>query len=154
MRIAIGSDHGGFSLKEEISRFVQELGYEVLDFGTDSSDSVDYPDFVELVGKAIQTGQADRGILFCGSGIGVCITANKMKGLYAAICHDIYSANQGVEHDDMNVLCLGGRVIGPDLAKALVKKYLESRFIGNDPGESRHLNRVAKMKKIEEKGIN
>jgi len=154
MRIAIGSDHGGFSLKEEISKFVQELGYEVLDFGTDSSDSVDYPDFVELVGKAIQTGQADRGILFCGSGIGVCITANKMKGLYAAICHDTYSANQGVEHDDMNVLCLGGRVIGPDLAKVLVKEYLESRFIGNDPGESRHLKRVAKMKKIEEKGIN
>ncbi len=154
MRIAIGSDHGGFSLKEEISKFVQELGYEVLDFGTDSSDSVDYPDFVELVGKSIQTGQADRGILFCGSGIGVCITANKMKGLYAAICHDAYSANQGVEHDDMNVLCLGGRVIGPDLAKVLVKEYLESRFIGNDPGESRHLKRVAKMKKIEEKGIN
>ncbi len=152
MRIAICSDHAGFELKRTLVGYLEELDHDVLDFGTDSIASVDYPDFVELLGNSIQNGAAERGIVVCGSGIGGCITANKIKGVYASICHDLYSARQGVEHDDMNVLCLGGRIIDEDLAKELVWNFLDARFVGNDPGEERHLRRTAKIKIIEEKG--
>jgi ribose 5-phosphate isomerase B len=149
MRIAIGADHGGFVLKEHLKEYLQELGIEVLDLGTDSLDPVDYPDITALVGKAIQEGEAGRGILVCGSGVGVCIAANKMKGIYAGICHDGYSAKQGVEHDGMNVLCLGGRVVGDQLARHLVDQFLEGEFQGERPGGERFSRRSEKVKKIE-----
>lgn len=153
MRIAIGADHGGFALKQNLVIFLKERGYEVLDLGTDSLDSVDYPDFALEVGKAIQTKEADRGILLCGSGVGVCITANKMKGIYAGLCHDSYSAKQGVEHDGMNVLCLGGRIIGDELARLLVVSFLEAEYLGEGPGGERFARRVTKIKKIEDQGL-
>ena len=151
MRVAIGTDHGGFPLKKSVMQAVREAGHSVLDFGTDSPDSVDYPDFAQQVGRAIQKGEADRGILLCGSGIGICIAANKMKGIYAAICHNTYAARQGVEHDDINVLCLGGRVIGPSLVKELIPAFLNAEFSGHQPGEERHLRRVSKVRDIEKK---
>ncbi len=154
MRIAISTDHGGIELKKVLVEYIQSLGYDLVDFGTDSEESVDYPDYTVKVGKAIQNKEAEKGIVICGSGVGVCITANKMKGVYAAICHDTYSAAQGVEHDSMNVLCLGGRIIGTELAKSLVKAFLEARFIGHDPGNERHLRRVTKVRKIEEEEMN
>lgn len=150
MRIVISADHGGFALKQELVPYLASLGYEVADLGTESGDSVDYPDFAYKVGLAIQSGEADRGIVICGSGVGACIAANKMKGIYAAICHDVYSAGQGVEHDNMNVLCLGGRIVGDELAKLLAKTFLEARYTGNDPGKERHLRRVKKIIQIEE----
>jgi len=153
MRIAIGSDHGGFELKQVLVEYIQELGYELVDYGTDSEESVDYPDFVLEVGKSIQEKEVEKGILVCGSGVGVCITANKMKGVYAATCHDSYSASQGVEHDNMNVLCLGGRIVGSELGKVLVKAFLEASFSGSDPGNERHLRRVTKVRKIEEEEL-
>jgi ribose 5-phosphate isomerase B len=113
---------------------------------------VDFPDFSEKVGRAIQNGEAERGILVCGSGIGACIAANKMKGVYASICHDTYSAAQGVLHDDMNVLCLGGRVIGPELAVSLVKAFLGAGYLGNQAGGERLSRRVAKIHRLEEAG--
>ena len=152
MRIAIGADHGGFALKGNLLAYLKEKGVEILDFGTNNLDSVDYPDIAELVGKAIQDRKADRGILICGSGVGVCITANKMKGIYACVCHDGYSAKQGVEHDGMNVLCIGGRVIGDELARHLVSNFLEGEFLGDFPHGERFARRVNKMKEIEIKG--
>ena len=152
MRIAIGADHGGFVLKQNLLEHLSEKGFEVLDFGTDSSDSVDYPDIAELVGKAIQEGNADRGILVCGSGVGMCISANKMKGIYAGMCHDAYSARQGVEHDGMNVLCLGGRVIGDELAYLLVNNFLNGEYLGDLPTGERFARRFNKTKAIENKG--
>ena len=131
MKIAIGFDHAGFPLKQTVLDSIRAAGHEPIDMGTNSADSVDYPDFAEKVGRAIQNGSAERGILVCGSGIGACIAANKMKGVYASICHDTYSAAQGVSHDDMNVLCLGGRVIGPELAKALISAFLNAEYQGN-----------------------
>lgn len=152
MRIAIGADHGGYALKENLLVYLREEGFEVLDFGTDSLSSVDYPDFAELVGKAIQEKKADRGILICGSGVGVCIAANKMKGIYAGICHDCYSASQGVEHDGMNLLCLGSRVIGEELARLLVRDFLEAVYLGDQPLGERFARRVEKVKRIESQG--
>jgi ribose 5-phosphate isomerase B len=149
MIVAIASDHGGFPLKNMIISAVREAGHEVLDQGTDSSAPVDYPDYVEKVGSIIQSGKAQRAILLCGSGVGACIAANKMRGIYAGLCHDTYSAHQGVEHDDMNVLCLGARVIGEELAREIVRSFLSARFIGNDSGEERHSRRVAKIRKLE-----
>jgi ribose 5-phosphate isomerase B len=153
MRIAIGTDHAGYPIKEAVLKAVQQAGHQVIDLGTDSEISVDYPDYAEKVGNAIQSGDADRGILLCGSGIGACIAANKMVGVYAGICHDVYSAKQGVEHDGMNVLCLGGRIVDPDLAGLLVLEFLGAAFIGNDPGEERHKRRTEKTKRIEKGGI-
>jgi len=153
MRIAVGTDHAGYPLKKVIMQAVRNAGHEVLDLGTFSEDSVDYPDYTEKVGRAVQEGDADRGIVLCGSGVGACIAANKMVGIYAAICHNVYSARQGVEHDDMNVLCLGSRVIGPEVAKELVPAFLQAEFTGNQPGEERHQRRVQKVRKLEEKGI-
>jgi ribose 5-phosphate isomerase B len=153
MRIAIGTDHAGFPIKDAVIKAVQRSGHEVIDLGTDSEQSVDYPDYAEKVGKTIQSGKADRGIVLCGSGIGACIAANKMVGIYAGICHDVYSARQGVEHDDMNVLCLGGRVVDPEFVEVLVGEFLAAEYIGDDPGEERHKKRTEKIKRIEKGGI-
>lgn len=149
MKIAVGCDHAGFGLKSTIVAAVQAAGHEVLDMGTDSASSVDYPDFAAKVGAEINAGRAERGILLCGSGVGICIAANKIKGVYAATCHDTYSAHQGVEHDAMNVLCLGAKVVGTEPVKEIVNAFLSARFIGNDPGEDRHNRRVGKVRSIE-----
>lgn len=149
MKIAIACDHGGFPLKQTVIDIVLAAGHEPVDLGTDSMESVDYPDFAEKLGRVIQAGDAQRGILLCGSGVGANIAANKMKGVYAGICHETYSAHQGVEHDDMNVLCLGTRIIGPEPAKEIVAAFLKARFLGNDPGEERHARRVNKVRRLE-----
>ncbi len=152
MKVAIACDHAGFPLKEVVIQAVRAAGHEPLDLGTHSPDPVDFPDVTVRLGRAIQSGQAERGVLLCGSGIGACIAANKMKGVWAAICHDTYSAAQGVEHDRMNVLCLGGRVIGPELAAVLVKAFLGARYLGEQPGGERYARRVAKIEQIEASG--
>ena len=150
MKVAFGCDHAGFPLKETVLDAVRAAGHEPIDFGTFSAESVDFPDFTIKVGNAIQKGEAERGILLCGSGVGACIAANKMKGIYASVCHDTYSAAQGVMHDAMNVLCLGPRVIGPELATELVSAFLNARYLGNDVGGERLARRVGKIKKLEE----
>ena len=145
MKVVVACDHAGFGLKETVIKTIIEAGHIAIDLGTNSLDSVDFPDFAEKGGLAIQKGEADRGVFICGSGIGVCITANKMKGIYASVCHDTYSAHQGVEHDDMNVICLGGKIIGTELAKELVKSFLSARF--NE--KENQVRRVNKIKKVE-----
>jgi RpiB/LacA/LacB family sugar-phosphate isomerase len=145
MRIAIASDHAGFPLKAELVTFVRELKHEAIDLGCHGTEPVDYPVYAEAVGLAIQKGQADRGILVCGSGVGASVAANKMRGIRCAVCHDVYSAHQGVEHDDMNVLALGARIIGSMLARDLVHAFLDARFTG----EERHRRRLAEVKDIE-----
>jgi ribose 5-phosphate isomerase B len=152
MRVVVGFDHAGFPLKQMVLDAVRNAGHEPIDVGTNSAEPVDFPDYAEKVGRAIQSGEAERGILCCGSGIGACIAANKMKGVYASICHDTYSAAQGVMHDDMNVLCLGGRVIGPEMVKQLVPAFLNARFLGNDAGGERLARRVNKIHTLEERG--
>jgi RpiB/LacA/LacB family sugar-phosphate isomerase len=148
MRIAVACDHGGFSLKSMIIETIRAQGLEPIDLGTFSQDSEDdYPDFVEKAGLAIQNKQADRAIIVCGSGVGACIAANKMKGLYASICHDTYSAHQGVEHDDMNVLCMGARIIGVELAREIVIAFLQAVFSNGE----RHVRRVQKTRLLERK---
>jgi len=147
MRIAIGSDHAGYELKQRLIPVVSAAGHTVLDVGTNSTDPVDYPDFAEAVGKAILENRADRGILICGSGVGASVAANKLVGIRAAVCHDTYSAHQGMEHDDMNVLVLGSRVIGPALAEDLVRAYLSANFTH----EERHERRLGKVKALEQK---
>jgi ribose 5-phosphate isomerase B len=149
MKIAVGSDHGGFPLKGVVIESVEAAGHEVIDVGSFSADVVDFPDFTKKVGEKIQSGEAERGILICGSGIGAAIAANKMKGIYASICHDTYSAAQGVMHDAMNVLCLGGRVIGPELVKVLVPAFLNAQYLGDKKGGERFAKRVAKIKALE-----
>lgn len=149
MKIAVGFDHAGFPLKETVLKAVEAAGHEPIDMGTNSAEPMDFPDITEKVGRAVQTGEAERGILVCGSGVGACIAANKMKGVYASICHDTYSAAQGVLHDDMNLLCLGGRVIGPELARALIPAFLNAKYLGNDPGGERLARRVNKIHKME-----
>ena len=149
MRIVIASDHAGFQLKNTVLETVEKLGHEVVDLGSFNEDPIDFPDITVPLGREIQAGRADRGILVCGSGIGACITANKMRGIFASICHDTYSARQGVEHDDMNVLCLGGRVIGPALAGEIVKAFLGAEF----SSEERHRRRVNKIRSLEKTGI-
>ncbi len=146
MTIVIGSDHAGFQLKGSVVTFLKFLGHTVLDIGAfQENEGDDYPDFAELVGKAIIDGKAERGILICGSGVGVSVAANKMIGIRAAVCHDSYSAHQGVEHDNMNVLVLGSRIIGEKLAEDLVENYLKARF----SNEERHLRRLAKVHAME-----
>lgn len=152
MKVVVGFDHAGFPLKQVVLDAVLKAGHEPIDVGTDSADPVDFPDYSEKVGRAIQSGEAERGILCCGSGVGACIAANKMKGVYACICHDTYSAAQGVMHDDMNVLCLGGRVIGPELARVLIDAFLHAHYIGNDPGGERLARRVGKIHILENVG--
>jgi ribose 5-phosphate isomerase B len=152
MKIAVGFDHAGFPLKEIVLDAIREAGHDPIDLGTDSAEPVDFPDYSEKVGRALQQGEAERGVLVCGSGVGACIAANKLKGVFASICHDAYSAAQGVRHDDMNLLCLGARVIGPELARTLVEAFLEAHYIGNDLGGERLERRVAKIRKLEEAG--
>ena len=149
MKIAVACDHAGFPLKEMVLQTVRKDGHEAIDLGTDSSDPVDYPDFAEKLARFVLSGQAERGILMCGSGVGASIAANKFKGIYAAICHDTYSAHQGVEHDNMNVLCIGPRVIGKGLAEDIIAAFLHAHFIGNEHGQERHARRVAKVKLLE-----
>ncbi len=145
-QILIASDHAGFELKEEIRRYGDGLGHDMLNLGAFNTEPSDYPDFAELVGKALRAKNADRGILICGSGVGVCVAANKMPGIRAGICHDTYSAHQGVEHDDMNVLVLGARIIGSALAYEVVAAYLNAKFQSN---EERFMRRFNKVKAIE-----
>jgi ribose 5-phosphate isomerase B len=149
MKIAIATDHAGFPLKQIVIQTVHESGNEPIDLGSADATPSDYPDHAAKVGQVILEGEAERGILLCGSGVGACIAANKIKGIYASVCHDTYSAAQAVEHDNMNVLCLGARVIGPEIAREIILAFLASRFIGNDPGQERHARRVAKTKKLE-----
>jgi ribose 5-phosphate isomerase B len=150
MKVAIGTDHAGFPLKQTVIEAVRAAGHEPVDLGTHSTEAVDYPDYAVKVGQAILDGEAERGIMLCGSAVGANIAANKMRGIYAGICHDTYSAHQGVEHDDMNLLCLGARIIGPEPAKEIVAAFLRARFVGDDPGEERHKRRVGKVRKLEE----
>ncbi|MEO8800257.1 MAG: ribose 5-phosphate isomerase B [Polyangiaceae bacterium] len=146
MKVAIGGDHAGFDLKRLLAAEIAAKGYEVIDFGTDTgSVPSDYPDFAKLVGEAVMRGEADRGVLVCGSGVGVSVAVNKIFGVRAALCHDTYSAHQGVEHDDMNVICLGSRIIGSALAIEVVMNFLPARF----SNEERHARRLAKTKAIE-----
>jgi ribose 5-phosphate isomerase B len=146
LRIAIGTDHAGFSLRKPVLQAIVDSGHEVIDFGAYNEDRVDFPDFARKVAEAVQKGEADRGIAMCGSGVGVCIASNKFNGVYASVCHDVYSAHQGVEHDGMNVLCLGGKVIGTELAREIVLAFLRATQ-NPDP---RYLARIRKVKVIEE----
>jgi RpiB/LacA/LacB family sugar-phosphate isomerase len=148
MRIAIASDHAGFKLKQELAKYLGGLGHTVIDLGTTSEDPVDYPDYAAAVGDAVLGGTAERGILLCGSGVGASVAANKLKGIRAGLCHDTYSAHQGVEHDDMNVLVLGARVIGPALGRELANAFVHATF----SGEARHVRRLNKVKALEERG--
>lgn len=146
MKIAVAADHGGFSLREVVITILSEKGYEVEDLGAYDLDlSDDYPDFALSVASSIQSGRADRGIIICGSGIGATIVANKVTGIRAGTCHDTYSARQGVEHDDMNVICMGARVIGSEVAKEVVLAFVSATFSGED----RHMRRVEKIRKLE-----
>lgn len=145
MRVVLGSDHAGFDLKQNLDVFIRDLGHEILDVGTNSKAPVDYPDYSEAVGLAVKEGRADRGVLICGSGVGASVAANKVPGIRAGLCHDTYSAHQGVEHDNMNVLVMGARVIGDELARELVRAYLGAKF----SGEERHRRRLAKVDAIE-----
>jgi RpiB/LacA/LacB family sugar-phosphate isomerase len=145
MKLVVGSDHAGFVLKQEVAEALRKEGHEVLDVGTGSTAPVDYPDFAEAVGLAVRDGRAERGVLICGSGVGAAVAANKIRGIRAGICHDTYSAHQGVEHDDMNVLVLGGRIVGPALAHELVCAFVAARY----SGEERHARRLAKVIALE-----
>ena len=147
MRIVVGSDHGGYSLKQDVADELRRDGHEVLDVGTSTVEPVDYPDYAEAVGKAVLDGRAERGVLICGSGVGACVAANKLPGIRAAICHDSYSAHQGVEHDNMNILVLGGRIVGPELAHDLVRAYVAAQFTAED----RHVRRLAKVTALEQR---
>ena len=147
MKIVIGSDHAGFQLKAAMGDLLRSLNQEVLDVGAFNENPSDYPDFAEAVGRAILERKAERGVLICGSGVGASVAANKLTGIRAAVCHDSYSAHQGVEHDDMNILVLGSRIIGVKLAEDLVKAYLAAKFTNED----RHVRRLAKIKALESK---
>ncbi len=141
MRLVVGSDHAGFALKQELAEALRRQGHEVLDVGAHSAEPSDYPDFAAAVGRAVVEGSAERGILICGSGVGASVAANKLFGVRAAVCHDTYSAHQGVEHDDMNVLVLGSRVVASALARELVLAFVGARF----SGEERHRRRLEKV---------
>ena len=149
MKIAIAADHAGFQIKEELLKELKALGHETLDLGThDPSQPSDYPDFAQAVGTALLAGKVHRGVIVCGSGVGVCIAANKIPGVLAGVCHDTYSARQGVEHDDMNVLCVGQRVIGVELAKEVLRAFLNARFSVTEP---RHVARLEKVRALEKR---
>jgi len=147
MKLAIGADHAGFALKQKLGDYLRELGHEVADTGTMNADPVDYPDYAEAVGKLILAGGVERGVLICGSGVGASVAANKLPGIRAAVCHDTYSARQGVEHDDMNILVLGARIVGEELARELVRAFLPARFTA----EERHVRRLEKTKALEKR---
>ena len=145
MKIAVASDHGGFPLKQTVIDTIISLGHEAYDLGTDSTESVDYPDFAEKAGLALVSGEVDRAVVLCGSGIGACIAGNKINGVYASVCHNTYMAAQGVEHDQMNMLCMGARVIGPELVIRIVEAFLNAK----PSAAERHLRRVGKVRAIE-----
>ena len=149
MKIVIGSDHAGFQLKNALGDLIRSLGHAVLDIGAFNENPSDYPDFAEAVGRAILDGRAERGVLICGSGIGASVAANKLVGIRAGICHDTYSGHQGVEHDNMNVLVMGSRVVGEKLAEDVVRAFLAANFTN----EERHVRRLAKVHAIEEKMV-
>ena len=144
MKVAVACDHGGYPLKQTVLEAVRAAGHQPLDLGTDGPERVDYPDFARKVGGAITAGEAARGVLICGSGAGAAIAANKIRGVFASVCHDTYSAHQAVEHDDMNVLCLGARIIGPELARELVTAFLAATYF--DRGNyARRVNKIHQM---------
>ncbi len=145
MRIALGSDHAGYSLKEHLASWLAESGHAVYDLGTHNSDPVDYPDYAAAVASAVLDGRADRGIVICGSGAGASVAANKLNGIRASVAHDVYTAHQMVEHDDVNVLCLGSRVIGTALAEDLIQAFLGAKFTRED----RHMRRLEKIRALE-----
>lgn len=145
MRVAVACDHEGFPLSDDVVRVISEAGHQPVFLGTTNTEPVDYPDFADKLGQAILDGKADRGVLICGSGVGACIAANKIDGIYAGLCHDVYSAHQGVEHDDMNVLCMGAQIIGSALVPELVRPFLSAQF----SKEERHQRRVEKVRKLE-----
>ena len=147
MKIVIGSDHAGFQLKNAMGDVIRSLDHSVLDVGAFNENPSDYPDYAEAVGRAVLDGRAERGVLICGSGVGVSVAANKIKGIRAGVCHDTYSGHQGVEHDSMNVLVMGSRVIGEKLAEDIVRAYLAAKFTN----EARHVRRLAKVQALEEK---
>lgn len=150
MRIAVAADHGGFPLNETIIAALEKDGHQIIDFGThDGSLPDDYPDYAYKVSQSVQSGDAERGIIICGSGVGACVAANKLKGVRACVCHDTYSAHQGVEHDNMNVLCLGARIIGSELALELLQAFIKARFSGED----RHVRRLKKVEAIENRSF-
>ena len=149
MKIVIGSDHAGFALKNAMGDVLRGMGNAVLDVGAFNENPSDYPDFAEAVGRAVLDGRAERGVLICGSGVGASVAANKLVGIRAAVCHDTYSAHQGVEHDDINVLVLGSRIIGVKLAEDLVKAFLGAQFTN----EERHKRRLAKIAVLEQKRV-
>jgi ribose 5-phosphate isomerase B len=145
MKVAVASDHAGFPLKARITEELGKWGHDTVDLGTDSTDPVDYPDYARAVAEAVMQGRAERAVLLCGSGAGACVAANKFKGVRAATCHDTFSAHQSVEDDDVNVLCLGARVVGPELAVDLVRQYMDARFSGAE----RHKRRLGKIAAFE-----
>ena len=147
MRIAVGVDHAGFPLKDALIAELGRLEHEILDLGTNSTEPVDYPDYAEAVADAVARGDADRGLLVCGSGVGASVAANKIHGIRAGLCHDTFSARQGVEDDDMNVLCMGARVIGPELAREIVRVWQAASFSHAE----RHARRLAKLRLIEQR---
>src|SRR5882724_12740759 len=147
MKLALGADHAGFQLKVAMGDLLRSLGHDVLDVGAFNENPSDYPDFAEAVGRALLDGKAERGVLICGSGVGASVAVNKLPGIRGGMCHDGYSAHQGVEHDDTNVLVLGSRVIGTELAKDLCTNFLNARFTG----EERHQRRLAKILSIEQR---
>ncbi len=145
MKIGVAVDHAGFPLKARVIEVIQALGHEALDLGTNSTAPVDYPDYAQALGEAVIAGRCDRGVLLCGSGVGASVAACKLRGIRAAVCHDTYSAHQGVEHDDMNILVLGARIIGPELVPELVGAFLRATFTH----EERHVRRLAKIAALE-----
>src|SRR5947207_312100 len=146
MKVALAADHAGYDLKQTLLAYLRKMGFEVLDLGTDTGDiPSDYPEFADRVAHSVLSGEAERGILVCGSGVGASIAANKHPGIYAGLCHDTYSAHQGVEHDNMNVLCVGSRVIGIELAREIARNFLNAKF----SGEERHVRRLQMVKDIE-----
>jgi ribose 5-phosphate isomerase B len=145
-RVAVGSDHAGYHYKQQLADHLRETGHEVVDLGTDGPQSVDYPDYARAVAEAVARGEAERGLLVCGSAVGVCMVANKVRGIRAGVCHETYSARQAVEHDDMNVLCLGERVIGIEVARQVTDTFLAARFLD----EGRHRRRLDKLLAVED----
>ena len=145
MRVAIGADHGGYALKDELKSFLESLGHEMIDVGAYTLDPADdFPDFTKSLSESVASGNADRGIMICGSGVGASVAANKVKGIRASVCHDTYSAHQGVEHDDMNVLCLGARIVGIELARELTGAFLSAEYVTEERFQ-RRLDKVLDM---------
>ncbi len=145
MRVAIGADHGGYALKDELKTFLGSLGHEMIDVGAHTLDPADdFPDFTKPLAESVASGQADRGIMICGSGVGASVAANKVRGIRASVCHDTYSAHQGVEHDDMNVLCLGARIVGIELARELAGAFLSAEYVPEERFQ-RRLDKVLDM---------